>query len=86
MACQVCNHTMQSVAPKLFWCAHCGSLKKEHKVLDSDFSIPKIVKHAIELYMASHYCRASDKGPEAARLDRAEKALAECCMLPNERS
>lgn len=29
MACQVCDHTMQSITGGIFWCPRCGTLKFE---------------------------------------------------------
>lgn len=37
MACPTCDHTMQSVAPEVFWCPRCGTLKAP------EVSIPTLV-------------------------------------------
>ena len=30
MACPSCDHTMQSLRPKVFWCPRCGTIKDEN--------------------------------------------------------
>lgn len=86
MACQTCDHTMQSIASKVFWCPRCGTIKREYNTLNPEWYTPKIVERSIEMCMAALHFYAPDEGPEAARLDRAETDLAECCVLPNERA
>lgn len=38
MSCPTCDHTMQGIAPKCWWCPRCGTLKNSN-----DVEAPKLV-------------------------------------------
>lgn len=42
MACEVCDHTLSSLAPGIFWCERCGSVKGCHA--DGSTMMPKLVE------------------------------------------
>lgn len=43
MACRTCDHTMQSVAPSVFWCPRCGTIKIGAEDRTADIQPPRSV-------------------------------------------
>ena len=85
MACPTCDHTMHCLVPHVFWCPRCGTIRAARNILGDSVQPPILVERTIELCAAAcHFC-ADDEGPEAARLNRAEIAASEACLLPKER-
>jgi len=84
MACQTCDHTMQSVAPYCYWCPRCGTLKHEiPNGADAScvklYDRPKLVKHARKLLYAANALGFHQKlWPEWA-------AMAESCLTLKQR-
>ncbi len=85
MACRTCTHTMQAIADKLFWCPRCGSVKFQYEKGGDEWSEPKLVQRAFTLCEATLFFAAEDEGDKAAQLEKAERAVRECCLPPNER-
>ena len=46
MACPTCDHTMQSVTDKVWWCSRCGTLKADRE------SRPVLVERVFRYFKA----------------------------------
>jgi len=44
MACPICDHTMQAIAKRCFWCPRCGTIKLDHEGEMPDIEAPRIVR------------------------------------------
>lgn len=93
MACITCDHTMQAIVPRIYWCLRCGTLKTEDA--REEYTDPKLVHHALSLCEASLEMLADYRGfrrlhgqadPHCGRdLEQAERAVRECCLPPEKR-
>ncbi len=86
MSCRTCDHTMQNVAPELFWCSRCGALKFQYAKGGDEWAQPKSVNALLELCEAAMPFCAEDEGAYAGRLEKARKAAEECCLTTSERN
>lgn len=53
MSCPTCDHTMQSIVPKVFWCPRCGTVKEEFLKQartrdENNCFVPKLVDRCLE--------------------------------------
>jgi len=95
MSCQTCTHTMQEVAPELFWCPRCGTLKFQYAKGGDEWSEPKLVHRAFSLCESSLEILTDYEGYRRLHgpndlccgvgLEETERAVRECILPPEDR-
>jgi len=90
MQCKTCTHTMQNIAPDLFWCPRCGSILFRFVKGGDEWSFPKLIHNAFCLSEAIEDAIADitshvDCEKIFYPVENADSAVRECCLLPEER-